>query len=69
MKLKPCPFCGTERTRIREWLYGAVIICECGAQGPEGFGGSMKIMACDLWNRRTVGTIASKTLSTKGTNK
>jgi hypothetical protein len=51
-RLRPCPFCGTERTRIHEWLFGAVIICECGGRGPEGYGDTKIPMACDLWNRR-----------------
>jgi len=50
--LRPCPFCGTKRTKINEWMYGAEVICECGGKGPEGYGESRKIVACDLWNRR-----------------
>ena len=52
MKLKPCPFCGTDRTELREGVFGAVIVCECGARGPYGGGESKIPMACDLWNRR-----------------
>lgn len=50
--LRPCPFCGTNRTRIHEWILGAVIICECGGRGPEAYGETKMPMACDLWNRR-----------------
>jgi hypothetical protein len=50
--LRPCPFCGTKRIRIHEWIFGAVVICECGGRGPEGCSETKIAMACDLWNRR-----------------
>ena len=53
---RPCPFCGTKRTRIHEWINGAVIICECGGKGPEGYGPTAIQTACDLWNRRETHT-------------
>ena len=57
MKLLPCPFCGTNRTKLVQWPittenWGAEIRCECGCRGPSGFGKSSIPMACDLWNRR-----------------
>ena len=58
-RFAPCPFCGTERTKlhaehthINKWLCGAVVVCECGASGPPGTGKSAIIMACALWNQR-----------------
>ena len=54
-KLKACPFCGTHRTRLHEWNDGALILCECGAKGPESSGeyrANFVPMACDLWNQR-----------------
>jgi hypothetical protein len=50
--LLACPFCGTKRSRVHEWFFGAVIICECGGRGPEGYGQTKIPMACDLWNMR-----------------
>ena len=57
MKLLPCPFCGTNRTKLVQWPittenWGAETRCECGCRGPSGFGKSSIPMACDLWNRR-----------------
>ena len=57
MKLLPCPFCGTHRTKLVRWPtttenFGAEIRCECGCHGPAGFGESCIPMAADLWNRR-----------------
>jgi hypothetical protein len=57
VKLLPCPFCGTNRTKLVQWPittenWGAEIRCECGCRGPSGFGKSSIPMACDLWNRR-----------------
>ena len=57
MKLLPCPFCGTHRTKLVRWPittenFGAEIRCECGCHGPAGFGKSCIPMAADLWNRR-----------------
>ena len=50
--LVPCPFCGTKRLRLHEWMFGAYIHCECGAKGPYGWGSNAKLMALDLWNQR-----------------
>ncbi|MBU2051462.1 MAG: Lar family restriction alleviation protein [Gammaproteobacteria bacterium] len=49
-KLKPCPFCGSDDTRVHEWLFGAVIHCSsCGSKGPIA---SAMETAVKFWNKR-----------------
>ena len=51
LDLKACPFCGTHRTRLRE-DFGAYVICECGARGPNASGKTAKEIAITMWNTR-----------------
>lgn len=50
--LKECPFCGTKRLHLHEWIDGACVHCECGGWGPDGAGDTAKIMAYEMWNKR-----------------
>lgn len=58
--LLPCPFCGTNRTSVHEWLFGSYVFCECGAHGPHGFGENPRLMAITMWNQRGLTSIPSK---------
>lgn len=63
MKLKPCPFCESERLEIlitycNHWWYGYVSCVHCDARGPECYSKrtkkEAKTYSIKLWNERKV---------------
>lgn len=51
LDLQPCPFCGTNRTRLRD-DFGAYVLCECGCRGPYSGGQNARPIAIEMWNTR-----------------
>lgn len=54
--MKPCPFCGSTKTRYDSVDYAAWIVCqECGAIAPKVFSNDAKmreVQAEAMWNER-----------------
>jgi Lar family restriction alleviation protein len=49
---KPCPFCGSQDTRIKHsGRWGWFVSCKCAAVGPSA---SIKQDAIDMWNMRVL---------------
>lgn len=50
IKLKPCPFCGSERIEVKYFYFMPYIICDkCHAQTP-CYSNYKEV--CEAWNRR-----------------
>lgn len=51
IKLKPCPFCGSQETGVYYDTGRHYVSCECGARGPSA---DTDEVAIAYWNRRSV---------------